>query len=309
VGELWQTLATVIVGLGSGVLSATFGVGGTAVSTPGIRLLGGGALTAVGTTLPSILPGAAAGTLRYSRAGLVDWDLVSRTAPPGVLAAVAGSRLSQVVPGDGHLLMLATAALIAFTAVRLARPHPTPPDAAGPGPAGSPGPTAGSPGSAAGSPGPAPPPEPAAGSPGPAAGSPGPAPPPEPAAPRGPISGWSAAVVGVVAGGLSGLLGIGGGVVLIPAFVGWLRLPIKGAVASSLVCVGVFALPGTITHAALGEIDWSFAVPLSLAVVPGARLGSRLAVRATDRGLRLAVAVGLAVVAVVYAGAELAALV
>jgi uncharacterized membrane protein YfcA len=114
--------------------------------------------------------------------------------------------------------------------------------------------------------------------------------------------------VGLLAGGLSGLLGIGGGVVLIPAFAGWLRLPIKVAVATSLVCVGIFAVPGTITHAALGEIDWSFAVPLSLAVIPGARLGSHLTIQATDRTLRLAVALGLGFVAVIYAAAELAAL-
>jgi uncharacterized membrane protein YfcA len=262
VGEPWQTIATVLVGVGSGVLSATFGVGGTAVSTPGIRLLGAGALTAVGTTLPSILPGAAAGTLRYSREGLVDWPLVAWTAPLGVVAAVAGSRLSRAVPGDGHVLMLATAALMLATAVRLALSHPaTVPD----------------PGRGAD-----------------ARRSPGPGP---------------AVLVGLVAGGLSGLLGIGGGVVLIPAFAGWLRLPIKVAVATSLVCVGIFALPGTITHAALGEIDWSFAVPLSLAVIPGARLGSHLTVRATDRTLRRAVGLGLTVVALIYAAAELAALV
>jgi uncharacterized protein len=115
------------------------------------------------------------------------------------------------------------------------------------------------------------------------------------------------AAIGVVAGGLSGLLGIGGGVVLVPVFSGWLGLPIKTTVATSLVCVGLFAVPGTITHAALGGIDWSYAVPLTAGVVPGARLGSGLAVRATETGLRRTVAVALGIVALVYAAAELAA--
>ena len=249
----WLTLATLVAGVGTGVLSAMFGVGGTALSTPAIRLLGASALTAVGTTLPSVLPGAAAGALRYSREGLVDWPVVARTAPAGALAAVAGSRLSRAVPGQGHLLMLATAALIGLTAARMARrPEPAPATAA--------------------------------------------------AVTVPPV------LVGVVAGGLSGLLGIGGGVVMVPAFSHWLGLPIKTTVATSLVCVGLFALPGTVTHAALGGIDWSFAVPLVIGVIPGARLGSRLAVRATDAGLRRTVAVALGVVAGIYAAAELAAL-
>jgi len=48
-------------------MSAAFGVGGATISTPAIRALGASAFVAVGTTLPSILPSAAAGTLRYMR--------------------------------------------------------------------------------------------------------------------------------------------------------------------------------------------------------------------------------------------------
>ena len=53
-------------------------------------------------------------------------------------------------------------------------------------------------------------------------------------------------------------------------------MPLKQAIATSLVCVGLFAIPGTITHAALGHIDWRFAFFLTLGVIPGARIGSRL---------------------------------
>lgn len=272
VPEPWQTLATLLVGLGTGVVSAMFGVGGAVVSTPAIRLLGASALAAVGTTLPSILPSAAAGSLRYNREGLVDWPTVTRAAPAGVLAAVAGSRLSRSIPGEGHLLMLATAGLLGFNASRMARRSRLPatdPEAEtalvtveSPGGGGSPG--------------------------------------------HG--GGWRAVLIGLVAGGMSGLLGIGGGVVMVPAFSEWLRLPIKPTVATSLVCVGIFALPGTVTHALLGGIDWGFALPLSVAVVPGARLGSRLAVRASDPKLRLLVAGALGAGSIAYAAAELAAL-
>ena len=48
---------------------------------------------------------------------------------------------------------------------------------------------------------------------------------------------------------LSGLLGIGGGILMVPAFSAWVGLPLKETIATSLACVGVFAVPGTITHA------------------------------------------------------------
>jgi uncharacterized membrane protein YfcA len=56
---------TFLLGVVTGVLSAAFGVGGAIISTPGIRALGASATLAIGTTLPSILPSALTGTVRY----------------------------------------------------------------------------------------------------------------------------------------------------------------------------------------------------------------------------------------------------
>jgi uncharacterized protein len=95
---------------------------------------------------------------------------------------------------------------------------------------------------------------------------------------------------------------------MLPAFTAWLRLPIKEAIATSLACVGILATPATVTHAALGDIDWWFALPLAVAVIPGALLGARLAIRAAERPLRMTMAVVLGVIAVVYGSLELAAL-
>lgn len=119
---------------------------------------------------------------------------------------------------------------------------------------------------------------------------------------------WKLLVTGLGAGGLSGLLGVGGGIVLVPAFSQWIRMPLKESIGTSLACVGVLAIPGTITHTVLGDIDWTFAIPLSIAVIPGARLGAHMALRATDRALRLQVAALLGIVACVYAGGELTSL-
>jgi hypothetical protein len=114
--------------------------------------------------------------------------------------------------------------------------------------------------------------------------------------------------IGLAGGVLSGLLGVGGGIVMVPAFAGWVRLPIKEAVGCSLACVGILAVPGTITHQLLGHIDWAFALPICIAVIPGARVGAHLAIRSSERGLRLSVGIVLGAIALVYAVGEIAAL-
>ncbi len=118
---------------------------------------------------------------------------------------------------------------------------------------------------------------------------------------------WRLAVVGLGAGALSGLLGIGGGLIMVPAFTGWVRLEVRVAIATSLACVGILAIPGTITHAYLHNIDWAFAIPLSIGVIPGTSLGARLAIRASDRHLRLIVSTGLASIALIYGTIEIIA--
>ena len=256
-----RDVLTVGLGILTGVLSGAFGVGGAIISTPGIRLLGASAFLAVGTTLPSIIPGAVFGTARYAREGLVSWPTVAATAPAGVAGAVVGSLASRVVPGDGHLLMVLTAALLAMASYRLARSAPDRrasraerrPDREAPG-------------------------------------------------------ALAAAGVGAAAGLLSGLLGVGGGIILVPGFSQVLRLPLKTAIASSLACVGIFAVPGTITHGLIGNVDWRMALLLAVAVVPGARLGAGLAIAADDARLRLVVALVLGVTAVIYGGSEVAVL-
>ena len=272
---LSEFVLALLVGVATGVLSGMFGVGGAMVSTPGIRALGATPLQAVGSTLPSVVPSSISGTIRYARAGLIRWDVFWWVAPTGIVASVGGALLTTVIPGNGHPLMLATAALVGFTAIRLGRPVRTVEVNLDPTAAGA---------SASAS-----------------AGA-GAAP-----APRTEV--WRLLVVGLAAGALSGLLGIGGGLLLVPVFVGTVRLPLKVALGTSLACVGVLAIPGTITHALLGHIDWSFAIPLAIGVVPGAQLGAMLAIRASDRALRISVAVVLGTIAVVYFAGELRALV
>ncbi|MFA5883573.1 MAG: sulfite exporter TauE/SafE family protein [Acidimicrobiia bacterium] len=267
--DVGQFLVVVLVGVGTGILSGMFGVGGAIVSTPAIRALGATPLEAVGSTLPSVIPSAISGTLRYAREGLIRWEVFRWTAGFGIAAAVGGALLTDVIPGDGHPLMLATAALLAFTAFRLARPQNAPAIVA----------------------------------------DAEPHPPVAVVAPAARTEPWRCAIVGVLAGTLSGLLGIGGGLFMVPAFTSWLRLPLKSALGTSLACVGILAIPGLITHALLGHVDWYYAIPLSIGVIPGAQIGAHLAIVATERTLRITVATVLGFIAIVYFTGELLSLV
>lgn len=273
-----RDVLTAVLGLATGVLSGLFGVGGGVISQPGMRLLGLAPLMAIGTALPAIIPGAASGTYRYAREGLILWHAAVATVPVGLVAAALGAAVAEDVPGEGHLLQVATAGLLGFSAWRMSRP---PPPAA-----------------------PTPDEEPLAESDLPEAPKDAP-----PLAGDGiGASGSTYLTIGAVAGLLSGLLGIGGGILMVPAFVHFARMPVKVAVATSLVCVGAFAVPGTITHAIEGHVDWRVAAALVVGVVPGARAGAHLAIAASDRRLRLTVAIFLGITAVLYGGGELVAL-
>jgi uncharacterized protein len=119
---------------------------------------------------------------------------------------------------------------------------------------------------------------------------------------------WLLGLIGVAAGALSGLLGIGGGILMVPAFVTLVGLPLKDTIATSLACVGVFAIPGTITHAIQGDINWTFALALAAGVIPGARFGAHFTIAANDRTLRYTVGAALGVIALIYGVGELLAL-
>ena len=264
-----QVVLTLLLGVATGILSAMFGVGGAVISTPGIRALGATPLEGIGSTLPSIFPSSIIGTLRYHREGFVLWRGVWWTAMFGVPAAVVGSLATSSIPGRGHLQMIATAALVGLTGYRTSR-------------------------------------QPAALVPAVPLAHAAAAVPEHPPVAR--AAWWCYAVIGTGAGMLSGLLGVGGGIIMVPAFQSWLRMGLKETIATSLACVGLLAIPGTITHQLKHHIDWAFALPLCIGVVPGAQIGSHLAVKAADRALRRVTGIVLGTIAVVYAAAEIIAL-
>jgi hypothetical protein len=248
---LTEAALGILTGLVAGAMSGAFGVGGAILTTPAVQvLLGARPIVAVGTPLPVIFPTTLSGMQAYRRAGHIDGRAVKWAAPPGALGAAGGALLTKVI--DARILLLATAVLIGWQAVRVGRGR-----------------------SAAEEPG-------------------------RRVRPSGP----ALAAMGLGAGFASGLLGIGGGVVMVPVMSGILRMPLKRALGTSLVVIAFMVIPGTAVHAALGHIDWAIFLWLSIGVVPGAAIGSRWAIRARERTLRIVVASFLLAVSLAYGALE-----
>jgi len=96
-----------------------------------------------------------------------------------------------------------------------------------------------------------------------------------------------ALVVGAVAGVLSGLLGIGGGAIMVPAMTLLLGLSQHLAQGTSLLVIIPTAIAGSSTHFRMGNIRLETAAWLSAGGVVGAVAGASLALASPDELLRL----------------------
>jgi len=83
----------------------------------------------------------------------------------------------------------------------------------------------------------------------------------------------------LVAGGLSGLLGIGGGPIKVPVMYLFMNVPLMVATATSNFMIGVTAAASAIVYYRRGDILVEYAAPLAVGVFLGSLLGARLAPR------------------------------
>jgi uncharacterized membrane protein YfcA len=110
------------------------------------------------------------------------------------------------------------------------------------------------------------------------------------------------AALGVSLGGgvVSGLLGIGGGILQVPALNAWCGVPMRAAAATTAAMIGITALGSAPIYYARGHITAPLAAAAVLGVLAGSRLGMWYAARARAKGLKLIMAIVLAVVAIIY---------
>ncbi|HEY9646423.1 MAG TPA: sulfite exporter TauE/SafE family protein [Chroococcidiopsis sp.] len=93
--------------------------------------------------------------------------------------------------------------------------------------------------------------------------------------------------IGLLAGILSGLFGVGGGVVMVPLQMLLLSESIKSAVRTSLGAIVAIAISGLAQHALNGNVLWIPGICLGLGGIMGAQAGTRLLPRLPDQWVNL----------------------
>ncbi len=108
-------------------------------------------------------------------------------------------------------------------------------------------------------------------------------------------------VIGLLGGVLSGLLGIGGGVIMVPLLVLWAGYAQRDAHAASLGAIIPISIVGAATYGVAGKVRPAEAVALAVGAVAGARLGAGLLARLDERVLKLVFGLFLVAVSVLMA--------
>lgn len=279
-----------LVGVGVGVLSGLLGIGGGTVMVPLFRLaFGMEPIAATATSLFTIVPTSISGMWKHAK---------NKTSLPrvGIVCGLTGACLSPVGVwaanvSPGWAIMGAAAVVVmysSFTMLKKALAAPkggaakgsrkacekksTASDTAAVGAAGATGDSS-------------------------AAGAQA-APLEAPAIKLTPKYVAKVALIGVVAGFMSGYVGVGGGFIMVPLFVSMLGIPMRLASGTSLTAVCILAIPGVIEQAVLGNIDYMVGVAMMVGSIPGAIVGANLVKRVPERALRFAFALFLLLMAV-----------
>jgi uncharacterized protein len=106
------------------------------------------------------------------------------------------------------------------------------------------------------------------------------------------------ALIGILGGFLSGLFGVGGGLIFVPLLMLLKGFDAHRAVGTSLVIIIFTALSGALFHGKAGMVDWKAAVLLGIFSVLGAWFGTKLSLRLETVMLQRALAVFLVLVAI-----------
>lgn len=220
-----MSLSYILVGIVVGFLSGIFGIGGSLICTPILKLfLGIPELIALASPLPVTIPTAVSGAYSYWQKGFVNKEIAVSTIIFGLPTTIFGAWCTKFV--NPKFLMILTGIMIVAIGFRFLNnkkiemhPHLK----------------------------------------------------------KCSLS-LQAGFIGIIAGFFSGLLAVGGGFLLVPAYVMFLGLSMQEAAATSLICVAIYAIPGTIVHSLLSHIDWMLVINLSIGVIPASYLGARVAI-------------------------------
>lgn len=258
-----MAIASILVGLGVGVLSGLLGIGGGTILVPVFKLgFGLSAIASTATSLFTIIPTSVSGAISHIRNKSCIPKLGVAAGLGGAVTSSLGVWLASISPD--WAIMVAAAIIIgysSFTMLKKAASMKPAKRAAADAADATAGATEGA--TAA----------------------------PEPEA-LPPVPSMSAkqlaigAAIGLVAGVASGYVGVGGGFIMVPLMTQLLSTPMKLTSGTSLIAVMILAIPGVIEQALLGNVHWVIGIAIACGSIPGAVIGARLVQRVPERTLR-----------------------
>ncbi|MBP3866778.1 MAG: sulfite exporter TauE/SafE family protein [Eggerthellaceae bacterium] len=252
-------IAMTLIGLAIGVFSGLLGIGGGMVMVPVFRLVFGlSPVNSTATSLFTIIPTSVSGAVSHMRARSCVPKLGAALGIGGACTSWLGVWLAQLSPG--WLVMLAAAAVIAYSAVTMLRKALKAPRAAN-------GRTTNASAEV------------------------------EPPTLSGKAL-LAAVGIGALAGVASGYVGLGGGFIMVPLMLSLLDMPMKLTSGTSLIAVMILATPATIMQCALGNVDYLAGIAMACGSIPGAIVGAKLVKRIPERTLRFTFGAFLVVAAI-----------
>jgi uncharacterized membrane protein YfcA len=105
-------------------------------------------------------------------------------------------------------------------------------------------------------------------------------------------------LAGGLAGLLSGLLGVGGGFVMVPALQRYTDLTMQSVIATSLAVIALISLTGVVTSMSSGHFNFAVGIPFTGGTLAGMVIGGAIAPRLASKHLKLAFALISSAVAV-----------
>ena len=93
-------------------------------------------------------------------------------------------------------------------------------------------------------------------------------------------------MLGLVIGFVTGLLGAGGGFLIVPAFVLFLKLPMKTAVGTSLLIIAINSLFGFLFSLKQFDFNWTVLIGFTVLAIAGLFIGGRLQDKIDSNSLR-----------------------
>ncbi|MEX2548221.1 MAG: sulfite exporter TauE/SafE family protein [Chloroflexota bacterium] len=233
--------------IGAGAFGALVGVGGGLIIVPLLVALGVEVHTAIGVSLLGVIGVSTAGSASYLKAGLVNRRLGLTLLVATTVGGVGGGYVAGLL--DARILSGMFAVVLAIVAFQMlgARARPAAEVVGEPAPldidAGYVEPTTG-----------------------------------EMVEYRARNVGVGA-VVSIFAGGISGLLGVGGGIVNVPTMNVLMGVPIRVATATSTYMLGATGAAGALAYLSRGQIDGPLAAAVVAGVLVGGGVGARFSLR------------------------------